>query len=799
VSRLDRYVIRELWGSFVVALASIGFAILLSKGFKIVSKTIDRDVPTSVLMKLLGLELPAVLLIALPMATVVAVLAGLGRLSSQSELTALRAAGLSPLRVFRPVAIFSLAVFLAASYVAHFLQPSAYVQRVALRTELVRSREPSKEIEPGVFFMRLPHAVLYTRSISESPQGRVLEGIYLQIELPGARPELIVATRGRVEFDRDAGRISLLLDDGEIHLLPHSDRAIYHRSGFDALTRVFPADIVFQQLTSKPLLNLRSKLRGSELLTEIDRIDRDLAVEKRERKRSSLLADQRELEVEFFARLAVPLGGLLMAFVSFPLATRIHRGGRLSGLGSSAILLLGYYLLLLIADGPASQEQGPAWVGPFIPILVFLAVGIVLWWTFVVRSGTSTLISRLLDAFRSAPHSILRWILALREATTKAPPEAHARAMSLGRLSLLDIYLGRAFVQHLLMVMGGFALIGFVLELRSAFALDAPTESTLSWADAARYALLSQPALLRFLLPLSALFASAIRIASLARAGELVALKAAGIGPWRLSLPLILVAIGLSLGYAAAQETLIPASERAAQRLRDHISGVPTANRAESGRQWIAGADERVWSFSGWDPTTKQLIAPMVAKIDFERGKLVSLLQAESSVNVNGLWRFRAVSRREFSSTAVRPDKAVSLEVDYTESPKLFGEDSSRLFGRYEADQLTLAELRESITRLASIGSPVTALRVYLLERLATPALPVLLTIVGCALVVSGWNRKASIAGFLMATLLSLLFWGLWAATLSLGRQGVLTPWAAAIVPPFLLGGLGALALTRAR
>jgi lipopolysaccharide export system permease protein len=112
--KLDRYVLGEVAGPFAGGLLFFIFLFLMSQVLRLAELFIVHGVPFGVLMKMVSLLSISFLPTALPIAFLIAVLMAFGRLSSDSELVAMKASGISLNRLARPVgAIASLVVVLS--------------------------------------------------------------------------------------------------------------------------------------------------------------------------------------------------------------------------------------------------------------------------------------------------------------------------------------------------------------------------------------------------------------------------------------------------------------------------------------------------------------------------------------------------------------------------------------------------------------------------------------------------------------------------------------------------------------
>ncbi|HPE91873.1 MAG TPA: LptF/LptG family permease, partial [Synergistales bacterium] len=139
---LDRFIVTQMGGSFLFGV--MVFSLLLVAGdllFQIANLVIDKGVSLGVVLRLFVYKLPEVVVMTLPMASLLSALLTFGRLSSQSEIVALRAAGISFSRIVRPVLAASIFISLFAMLLNETLVPLS--NRAAdniMRYEVARER-----------------------------------------------------------------------------------------------------------------------------------------------------------------------------------------------------------------------------------------------------------------------------------------------------------------------------------------------------------------------------------------------------------------------------------------------------------------------------------------------------------------------------------------------------------------------------------------------------------------------------------------------------------------------------------
>ncbi len=800
-NRLDRAVMSDVRGPLWLGFAGFSLVLLLNYVFRLVRQTIERRLPIGVILGFAGAELPRIFMFSVPMAVLLAILVGVGRLATQNELVALRSAGISPARVFRPV--LGLAVLLAAFALlcSHVLMPAGRLNERQLVREVLRIQDVNREIDPGVFFDRLPGAVLYARRAGESPQGRVFEGILLHRESPDGRTtDLLLAKRGRAVFDPNSGRRTLLLDEGEWHIFRTLSPDSYSVVHFEHYTLPFPPEPAFAAVNAGSEED-PSEIRGFALRRLCARLRQDVRAAKTEGDRTSLEARLRNASLEWHRRWSLPLASVVLAFAGFPLAARSRRGGKFSGLAQALTIIFVFWLVLSTGWGLSEQGKAPAWLGPWAPnILVALWAA---WlWRGVSRSERGPRLWASVAATLAAVRRLLRPLWG-REET--AAHEVHAGAAAVSRRGFpgrLDSFLAAGYLRMFFAFLFVLLVLALVVVFKGALDDVDPRAARFPWGPILTYMGLSIPSQLRFTVPIASLFGAAVCLSGLARSGEIVALKAAGIGPVRIALPLLATTCAFALGYGAVQEAFMPVAERESQRALDRIRGrASEPGLLETGRRWLVGDDKRIWNYLDWDANRQTLLSPEVFVADLDAARLLDRIEAQDARRTASGWLFLNGWERTFNAEGLHQFEVVGQKVvPFSESAELFGATRRRfLFGKALADQMTIAELSKHLRRMARAGYDPAPLIVGLHEKLATPLLPLVLVLVGIPVAVSGWQRKGSLYGFGVAILVVFAFWASWAVTTSLGRQGVLSPVLAAWLPPVAVAATGVWLLVRAR
>src|SRR6185436_2216336 len=113
---------------------------------------------------ILVLATPPLLPMTIPFGVLVGILIGLGRMSSDGEITAMRAAGISSRLVVAPVLAIAFLATLCAGYSSIRLSPIAWRQTIQIFKKLSAS-QLTAEIKPRIFEEQFPKTILYVGDV----------------------------------------------------------------------------------------------------------------------------------------------------------------------------------------------------------------------------------------------------------------------------------------------------------------------------------------------------------------------------------------------------------------------------------------------------------------------------------------------------------------------------------------------------------------------------------------------------------------------------------------------------------
>src|SRR5262249_53772928 len=228
---LDRYLVREILTPLTLGLLLFTFVLMippiLNQGEKLIEKGVDWAIVGKVLLTLV----PQALGITIPMALLLGILVGLGRMSADREFVALQACGVSVFRVFRPIAVLALAGFAATAYDMIVALPDAN-QSFRQITFNVVAAQAEGDIKPRVFFTGFANRVIYVRDIPRTGGWR---DVFLADDSHADQTTAYFARQGRLSIDRNKRRVELVLEQGTRYTTFKNKPEDYESSSFDHL------------------------------------------------------------------------------------------------------------------------------------------------------------------------------------------------------------------------------------------------------------------------------------------------------------------------------------------------------------------------------------------------------------------------------------------------------------------------------------------------------------------------------------------------------------------------------------
>ncbi|MDP8206769.1 MAG: LptF/LptG family permease [Candidatus Electryonea clarkiae] len=364
---IDRYIIRELIAPFFISVSLIMLLFTLNLAFRMLGRIVGQGLPPMVILEFFFLNLAWILTLAVPMSVLVASLMAFGRLAGDFEIVALKAAGISLIRMIIPAIAASIVVGAFSLYFQDKILPD-YNHRNKLLTISIRRKKPSIAIKDGIFTRDLPKQTLLVGS--QDPSKDMLHSITIFDDSDQKKPSTVVADSGRLSFVDSLGMYQFRLFSGEIHQLERTDPSGYEILSFE--------EAIFRFNAENQLLKRReSGYRGDRELGLGDlkkRID-DL------KNRKDVVRHQKQInryKVEYHKKYAISFAVIVFVLIGAPLGVKLHKGGLGISAGMSIFFFLLYWTFLIGGEDIADRGLVDPWIAMWAPNMLLFIFGFIL-------------------------------------------------------------------------------------------------------------------------------------------------------------------------------------------------------------------------------------------------------------------------------------------------------------------------------------------------------------------------------------------------------------------------------------
>lgn len=225
---LIRYVLKEHIAPFFAALFVTTFLFVINFLVEVLDKILSKGIPAQIVLEIFALNVVWMVGLAAPMSVLAATLMTFGRLSADREITAMQAAGISPLSLMRPVIIFSALLMVLLMVFNSWLLPEANYRSAMLMQSISRKR-PHALIDESKLINQFPGIQLWVSRIDN--QTATLYGIRI-FEIGGNYPRVITADSASMEYVDMGATLMLHLKNGENHFVDPKDPERYFRIRF---------------------------------------------------------------------------------------------------------------------------------------------------------------------------------------------------------------------------------------------------------------------------------------------------------------------------------------------------------------------------------------------------------------------------------------------------------------------------------------------------------------------------------------------------------------------------------------
>jgi LPS export ABC transporter permease LptG len=718
------------------------------------------DLPFSVVSNIALTLFPGILAFTIPLATLAGILIGFSRMGSDSEIVAMRSAGVGTWTMLWPALLIGILLTGSTLYIQLKEVPQAArdLEKVALEGALAKLDSP---VEPRTF-STLPRYVIYVRD------GDKAKGTWGRVFIYGQQPDQSVQI-----FTARSGRIDSSGDQSELVLT-------------DVLgTRLPPPDQTKKDYIVERSTQLRISINTgrADILSRLSQRDPNADTlewnDLRQRARTGNDAEKREALRILNRRMALAFAPLVFSLLAGALGLRIRRGGRSAGVILSLVAVVIYYLISLLGESLARAGSVSPYVGPWVATAVTLLLAFFL-------------------LFRNrVPSFSFRYFRFRKREKSEAKINSRAKQVATmgvgdwGFPNLMDATLLRTLAASFLVGFIALAAIFNIFTLFELWRFIAVTHASIGLV--ARYLMFLMPLVAVELFPATMLISILITYALLAKRHEAIAWWACGQSVYRLMLPGLFFALAMASCSWLIQEHLMPGANLKQDALRARIRGGEARAITGTGRQWLASTDtHRFYSYE-FDEGQGTLSEPTIYELDPDAVHLSKIISGKT-----GTWTSPGQLKVSNTETLALNDMKVvhetspEITLDNVEGQQVFKPSVDK------PSQLSSPGLNTYLKAAKQRGVDVSALSVALQRKYSAPFGVLIMAFMGMPLAVS-YGRKGTIVALCAAVVVSIAYWAVGGGFQQLGNHGLLRPAVAGWSPLLIFAAAGTYFLSKVR
>lgn len=754
------YVVKSALPYILLSLLLLTAILLTQQSGRFAELALSADLPLSLAAEITAALLPSVLVLTLPVAVLAGIVVGFARMGSDSEIVAMRAAGLGTWGLLWPVLLIGLVATAGAAFLHMREAPQAArgLRRAALQGALRKLESP---VEPRTFNTEIPGYVIYVRD-GDKAQGSWAR-VFIYAQQRDGSTRVVTARSGRI--DSSGEKAELVLSDAVAMKMPAAESAEHN--------------YVVERLDQLRIAIDTGRAALVDRLTQkdvrADELDWD---ELKQQAQSKVIGERREAQRTLHRRLALSVAPFVFALFGGLLGMRIRRGGRGAGILLSLAVVIVYYLISLLGESLVRTNSVPPIVGQWMATAMIL------------------LFSLMLLRFRPVPGlTLVRRLLKNKKAgggsAKSAVPEHTVGTMRSGFPSLLDTSLFRTLGISFLL---GFVALLSIVVIFTLFELWRFIGANhVPAVIVAKYLLSLLPVVTVELFPATMLITVLVTYALLARRSEAVAWWASGQSVYRLMVPGLLFAIAAGAGTWLVQEHLMPSANIRQEALRARIRGGQPRAITGTGRQWLASVEsKRLYSYE-FDDQGGVLNEPTIYELDNDGVHLTRVTHGKK-----GVWV--AANEMLIKEAETINLRGMIVERQIAAETRLAGVDPPQVFKPLNdrPSQLTVAALSAYLKAAKMRGVDVSALALALQRKYVNPFSVLVMAFIGMPLALA-FGRRGALVAMCVAVGVSVAYWGVGGGFQQLGNHGLLPPEVAAWSPPVLFAAVGTYFLSRVR
>jgi len=771
-----RYILKEVLWHGLIGASIFTFVIFMRELTRILEAVVRNSAPFPSVAEIFFLTLPAALKVTIPMGVLVGILLGLSRMAADSEVTAMRASGVSVRKFLKIISVFGIAAWCLALVNTVIVEPRSAAALAGLQNKLAAT-QISFEVQPHVFYEGFKNHVLYVEDVSSAAGAAVWKNVFdADISTPGA-PKITIAKEAVVSAS-GTDTIRLHLINGETHDTNSRTPDQY------TITTFQETDIAISQPPiPKPAQDAVpvAQLSTQELYRQKYNPNKEFA---------------RWYWIEFNRRLALPTACLVLVLIGIPLGLSAKKGGKGAGFVLTIVLVFIYYFISIIGVSLARGGKISPVLGVWMANIVFGIFGMVL----LSRTDRVPIELGLGQMLLGQFKDVFGKLLSSRADDPALGSRRRGRLFSTRFPLILDDYVLRSFVSYLLLILSSLLVLFLVFTYFEL--LSDIVRKKIPLLTQLEYLLNFVPSVLYQITPLAVLLTVLVMFGLMQKSNEITAMKATGVSIYRTVIPILIIATTLAGGLFVLDQWYLPYANKRVETLRNMIKGKPAQTYLRPDRKWIFGESKKrsdgtvenrkIYYYEAFDPDRNTFGSISVFELNphsFQMIKRVYAARARWAEHLSK-WTFENGWQRSWSNAPGADPLEdlrkfdVSTFAELNEPPTYFKKEV------LQSSEMNYDELQRYIYDLQQGGFDVVRLRVQLQKKIAFPLITLVMAVLAVPFALSG-GRRGALSGVVVALVIGVTYVLTSSLFEAMGNVSQLPPLIAAWSPDLIFGLAG--------
>ncbi len=360
MKEITKYIAKEQLYPFLTGFVFFTFILMLQQFFSLADLLINKNVKIILVVKLFLIILPITMSLTVPMSVLFSSIMALARLSGDSEITVLRASGISIYRIIKPVIMSGLLIFVFMLIFNETVLTYCHKNYNKFFIEIIKS-SPAAMLDDGIF-TSMGDKTIWVQKINKK-DGR-LNNIMIYNKNNNGGWDIIKAKYGKIRQNEDGSKT----------------------------LKMISGKLFSSELTSESFSIIDFSNGNMELLLSDSKIEYNVADKKNPSELNSmelysmlksgkLKINERDTALfwlELFKKSSIAFSCLVFVIIGAPVGISYRRSARGIGFGISLVIFFIYYILSMLGQSLAVRGSISPFMGVWYPNLIILAAGIIL-------------------------------------------------------------------------------------------------------------------------------------------------------------------------------------------------------------------------------------------------------------------------------------------------------------------------------------------------------------------------------------------------------------------------------------